>query len=59
MEELSNRAKNWLSSSYGLHKGMKLASANAFDPLKNRQGCVNLGVAENELMFDLLSEKVS
>jgi hypothetical protein len=55
---LSNRAERWLSEKYGLMEGMSLASKRPFDLDNSPDGCINLGTAENELMFPELQEKV-
>lgn len=55
---VSNRCNSWLNQSYGLMEGMKLASQNPFDEVKNPSGCINLGTAENTLMFSETSKKL-
>eukprot|EP00158_Paraphelidium_tribonemae_P002262 Partr_v1_DN25242_c0_g1_i1_m16888 putative 1-aminocyclopropane-1-carboxylate synthase len=55
---VSKRAAGWISSTYGLMEGMELASRDPFDAHSNPTGCINLGAAENPLMFDMLKAKV-
>ena len=55
---LSSRAEEWVNATNGLMLGMKLASQNPFDLDKTPDGCINLGAAENELMYDMLASRV-
>ncbi|KAI3638325.1 hypothetical protein MIR68_003936 [Amoeboaphelidium protococcarum] len=49
---ISKRASQWINTPYGLMEGMQLAKADPFSLDQNVAGCINLGTAENELMFD-------
>lgn len=55
---ISNRAQSWLEMEYPLMSGFKKAFDYPFDLDKTPHGCINLGTAENTLMFHSL-EKVS
>ena len=54
---ISQRAAKWVETKYGLMEGMELASSRPFDLDTKPEGCINLGTAENELMFDILAQK--
>jgi hypothetical protein len=56
---VSRRARQWLEERYALMDGAGLAQKNPFHVHTRPEGCINLGTAENSLMFPELTDKVS
>lgn len=55
---LSRRAQRWSTTAYGLMDGMRMAMERPFHLERTPEGVINLGTAENELMFEELRDKV-
>lgn len=58
MPAISNLARLALEQQSPLLQGLTKALANPYDVVDNPTGIINLGTAENQLMFPELLEKV-
>ncbi|CAF0901609.1 unnamed protein product [Didymodactylos carnosus] len=58
MEKLSNRAQNLVKDISPILSTYMFVKLNEYDDIKNPNGICNLGVAENQLTEDLLTEKI-
>ncbi|XP_022106369.1 1-aminocyclopropane-1-carboxylate synthase-like protein 1 [Acanthaster planci] len=59
MSVLSKRGERLLSTENLLAKGFGRCASNLYDGETNPNGCINLGTAENRLVFDLLKERMN